>query len=171
MKLYIVTGIIACCILSSGCAYLGHRGRDFTDMFTLAVEKQNRSGDVRILFPLGFSFSEGKGFGLREGYWGSYEYTEKTAIMPLFFPGFELDFSPKNDFRKKAYLVRSDENDDPEFWSQCFSVQASIGIHYGLRAGLNVDEVLDFVLGWTTLDILGDDRSTTTNSVYKAIDK
>jgi hypothetical protein len=41
----------------------------------------------------------------------------------------------------------------------------SIGLYYGVRAGVNVNEAVDFLLGWTTLDIMGDDRSANTNTV------
>jgi hypothetical protein len=42
----------------------------------------------------------------------------------------------------------------PYYWTQ-FEVVADVGI--GIRAGVNPGEILDFILGWTTLDIFHDD--------------
>jgi hypothetical protein len=163
MKYTISIAFFAYCILSTGCVYMGHRTRDFSDIVTLAAETRNISCDLRLICPMGISFAKGKGFGLREGYMGKYEYKESVFVTPV--GGlFELDFTPENDYRKKGYLIRS-RYPDEEFWSQCLSVQVSIGLYYGARAGLNVNEAVDFLLGWTTLDIMGDDRSANTNTV------
>ncbi|MDX1959943.1 MAG: hypothetical protein SFU98_15335 [Leptospiraceae bacterium] len=40
-----------------------------------------------------------------------------------------------------------------------FQVEIFLGTHYGLRLGFNIAEFLDFVLGFTTLDILEDDEN------------
>ncbi len=165
MNLYIASGVIASCILSSGCVYLGHRARDFSDIVTLSAETKKISCVVRWGCPFGISVAQGRGYGLREGYMGSYEYTERVFFMPPYGGAFELDFTPANNYRKKGYLIRSLCPDD-EFWSQSLSFQASIGVYYGVRAGLNMNEALDFVLGWTTLDIMRDDRLATTNAVH-----
>lgn len=164
MKHTTAFGLIACCILSTGCVYLGHRAQDFSDIITLAAETRNISCDLRLICPMGISVAKGKGLGLREGYMGRYEYKESVYVIPPVVGGFELDFTPENDYRKKGYLIRS-RYPDEEFWSQCLSVQVSIGLYYGVRAGVNVNEAVDFLLGWTTLDIMGDDRSAKTNTV------
>jgi hypothetical protein len=134
-------------------------------MFTLAVETQSIGCDVRVLMPYGFAFSKGKGFGLREGYMGQYEYMEHVLTLPPIGGTFELDFTPAADDRKKSYCTKFREPADYDFLRQCFSVQACIGLSYGARVGVELDEILDFVLGWTTLDIMGDDRSANTNTV------
>jgi len=161
MKLLSAAGVITCCILSTGCAYLGHRARDLSDIVTLAAETRKVSCVARVILPLGFSTAEGSGFGLREGYMGRYEYSENVCMTPI--GGYcELDFTPANDYREKAYSLeipgdRGGSGDNDEFWLQCLNVQVSIGLYYGVRAGLNLAEAVDFVLGWTTLDILKDD--------------
>ena len=40
------------------------------------------------------------------------------------------------------------------YWTE---VEAVVGVGGSLRLGLNVGEFIDFLLGWTTLDIFGDD--------------
>jgi len=40
------------------------------------------------------------------------------------------------------------------YWTQ---IEAVIGIGGTLRLGFNPGELLDFILGWTTIDIYGDD--------------
>lgn len=40
------------------------------------------------------------------------------------------------------------------YWTQ---VETFLGLGMGLRLGFNPGELLDFILGWTTLDIYGDD--------------
>lgn len=160
MKLHAAAGVIACCILSTGCAYLGHRARDFSDIVTLAVETRKVSCVARVMFPFGFSTADGSGFGLREGYMGSYEYTENVFCLPLPVPGayWDLAFRPPNDYRNKNYsLELFGRSGDSYGLREALALQVSIGLYYGVRVGLNVAEAADFVLGWTTLDILKDD--------------
>ncbi|MCW7492543.1 hypothetical protein ND861_09585 [Leptospira sp. 2 VSF19] len=37
-------------------------------------------------------------------------------------------------------------------------LEASLGIHYGIRFGFNVTELLDLLIGFTTFDLLNDDE-------------
>lgn len=53
--------------------------------------------------------------------------------------------------------VRSKDERDPT-WLQYGDIDFNIGLFYGLRAGVNVCELGDFLLGLTTLDPAGDDR-------------
>jgi hypothetical protein len=40
-----------------------------------------------------------------------------------------------------------------------FRIQANVGLFYGVRVGISLAEFADFLLGWTTFDILhGDDQ-------------
>jgi hypothetical protein len=64
--------------------------------------------------------------------------------------------------------VKFREPADYDFLRQCFSVQVCVGLSYGIRVGLELDEILDFVVGWTTLDIMGDDWPAQTNALNKA---
>jgi hypothetical protein len=42
----------------------------------------------------------------------------------------------------------------------CYQVEGVIGLGVTLRAGVNTGELLDFILGWSTLDIFKDDIGT-----------
>lgn len=72
MRLIPAGGAIAYCLLSTGCAYLGHRVRDLTDIVTLAAETGEVACVARFTVPYGISYADnGRGFGLREGHMGS----------------------------------------------------------------------------------------------------
>ena len=43
---------------------------------------------------------------------------------------------------------------DPSYYNQ---IEAVIGVGPSLRLGFNPGELLDFILGWTTIDIYKDD--------------
>lgn len=45
-------------------------------------------------------------------------------------------------------------------WFNAFNIECSVMAGLGARAGINIAEIMDFVLGWTTLDICGDDIAT-----------
>jgi len=44
----------------------------------------------------------------------------------------------------------------PAYWTQ---IEAAAGFFVVFRAGFNPGELVDFLLGWTTVDLYGDDRS------------
>jgi hypothetical protein len=79
-------------------------------------------------------------------------------MLPPIGGVFDLAFSPEDDYRKKAYAVGSPGREEKVFWAQWLSVQLSVGFYYGVRAGVNLAEVVDFMLGWTTLDLMEDDK-------------
>jgi hypothetical protein len=158
MKHYLAIGVIACCLLNTGCVYLDHRARDLGDIVTLAGEDKTITCVARVMFPLGISLGKGDGFGMREGYIGSYEYTEIVLMIPMISNNFVMEFIPEDDYRNKAYGVSSPGREEKVYWAQWLSVQASVGFYYSLRVGVNLAETLDFVLGWTTLDLMEDDK-------------
>lgn len=158
MKFFVAVGVLACCMLNTGCVYLGHRGRDFSDIVTLAGEDKTITCVARVMFPLGISLGQGDGFGMREGYIGSYEYREVVLMLPPIGGVFDLAFSPEDDYRRKGYAVGSPGREENVYWAQWLSVQATVGFYYSLRVGVNLAEALDFVLGWTTLDLMEDDK-------------
>ena len=57
-------------------------------------------------------------------------------------------------FLAKAPLPILGVANQPEYYTQVEVVIAIIG---SLRLGFNPGELLDFLVGWTTLDIYGDD--------------
>lgn len=158
MKWYLAVGFMACCLLNTGCVYLEHRAQDASQMVTLSGEDQTISCVVRVMFPFGLSLGQGEGFGLREGYSGRYEYRETVFMIPPAIGFFDLAFAPAEDYRNKSYYVSSPGLGENQYWAQWLSVQMSVGFYYGVRVGVNLAEVLDFVLGWTTLDLMEDDK-------------
>ena len=92
------------------------------------------------------------------------EWTPCSAdLILVFFGGEDCDLNPAMKQRMKSYGMES-------FWfvptgysrTECppyyyTQVEAAIGFGGTLRLGFNPGELLDFLLGWTTLDIYGDD--------------
>ena len=156
-------GLSAC----SGCAYLHNRGNDLRDVLTLSVETGNIGASVRAgPIPAGISFSEGEGLGLRSGCAGVYSYSDYNSL--IFFV--HRSFEPGDTRGDKAYeqtllilpvpgldeSLMSSEYDGP--WQTHTQIDASLGLYFGLRAGFNVGEFLDFIFGWVGLDLCRDDE-------------
>jgi hypothetical protein len=142
---------VALAVHCAGCAYMCDRGRDLGDIMTLAVEDHTLGLVVRPIVPLGICVGDGDGWGVRDGYIGHYQYTERTGGIP-FGDGLlvnDVSFQPTSDWRHKSYT----SFETP----QLFNVQAKAGLYYGVRVGVSLAELLDFVLGWTSMDIMTDD--------------
>jgi hypothetical protein len=159
--------VVLACFFITGCSYLKSRGRDFTDIITLSGEGYcaNVSCQIAVL-PFGAGWAEGKGFGSRIGYLGSYEYKEINVLTYT-----ERTFGPENLPRGKAYKMKGFWFIIPLYYinilpsfithkgslaSQC-QIEVAAGLGAGLRAGVNPGEALDFLLGFFTLDIFKDD--------------
>jgi HEAT repeat protein len=56
------------------------------------------------------------------------------------------------------FWMIEDEDDDERTWGDLFWIEASARCLVGLKAGFNVAEFADFLLGWFGLDIASDDR-------------
>lgn len=149
-----------------GCTYLQHRGRDLRDVVTISVEKNSYGASAQLIGPtLGLGFSEGDGYGLRSGAVGKYKHTELNIII-IGYKEMKLkpdpraksyaDWSLWDPFKKDKLPVATEEEKEGSRASW-FKTEAAIGLYYGLRVGFNYGEFLDFILGFTTLDILKDD--------------
>ena len=55
-------------------------------------------------------------------------------------------------------------------WTAVTNVEVSAGLYLDVLIGLNAGELLDFVLGWTTLDIGLDDRSSVEHGVDRELE-
>ncbi len=173
--------------LCAGCtspSYFGDRVRDAADIFTATVGfgagAKARVGSVQVgaLYNIDMH-------GLRGGQWGEtiwYETHTLDATLP--FPVHTQRYRPKlypwdypsNCFgqerwqavgdspkhvwvRRKSYEAVSpipfvSLANSAAYYAQIDLVVAALG---SLRLGFNPGELLDFVLGWTTLDIFSDD--------------
>ncbi|TGK21231.1 hypothetical protein EHO61_05150 [Leptospira fluminis] len=67
-----------------------------------------------------------------------------------------LDPDKKND-ALQAYLAQNPENKDDYPLAFLYQIEVYLGVRYGVRIGFNVAEFLDFILGFTGLDLLEDD--------------
>lgn len=170
IKHLLLSVVLLGCLMAAGCSspYMVDRGRDATDMFTLAVERAVLNASVQVSRTvIGVGLAEGNGYGLRSGALGVYEFSE----VNLFFYANKQFIPNQYDMdRNKGYLMHHYFNPfDPigkdvprsslEEGSCCnwWQIEATAGLGVGIRAGVNVAEILDFILGWTTLDICQDD--------------
>jgi len=162
--------IILTLLLCSGCAgrgYVSDRARDAADMITVSF---GGGAGMRGQFgPLHMGILTYDEIGGLRG--GASISQEKDSLGY----GREIElvwksnayFYPQNDFvleRGKAYnlqhapffnLPKQEKEKYPTyFFTQVEVIFAAVG---GIRLGINPGEMLDFILGWTTLDIYGDD--------------
>ena len=155
----------------SGCAttgYLGDRMRDAGDVFTASVGMgagaKARVGPLQI-----GAIGNIDMWGLRGGKLGDvafYETLTRDSLLPWPIHGSfgeerfvykaprEMPSRRGKAFLAKAPLPFVGIADQPEYYTQVEVVIAVIG---SLRLGFNPGELLDFVLGWTTIDMYGDD--------------
>ena len=173
------------CGCASPRTYFANRGHDAADMFTLAVGKGG--GATVRAGPIHFGLFGGYDHvGLRGGQlWTQWDQESVFGAMaglidPLvLLPGgdgicfFEDDFSEGDEIREKGYIGRGicpfvaipakniegynrfDFDDTRKrFLAQ---VDAAAGIYFTLHVGADFAEILDFILGWTTLDVMNDD--------------
>jgi hypothetical protein len=120
--------------------------------------------------PVGLGVAAGKGFGLRSGALGTYDTGELNILFigyREFVPG-EIDLDREKGY-EFPYLwlpglgmlpdnSREHGREPPAGkWFNVWQFEAALGLGAGIRAGVNLAEIVDFVLGWTTLDICGDD--------------
>ncbi len=143
--------------------YCADRGRDLLDTVTVAAETGNRSAAIQFAgFPIGFGDGEGVGCGLRSGKVGQYAFTD--YYYWLFG---DKSFTPNGDPRGKGYVVDWEWLPMPILNNPFggpnrvqWQLEASAGIRViGFRAGINIGEIVDFVLGIFTVDIMADDTA------------
>ncbi len=164
---------------SAGCgttgAYLRDRGDDFMDVFTVSAEypvfgAQAAVGPAAVGFytPVTVTSSfilprledRGHGIGLRGG-WGCYTFAGHSFIVGL-QESFQREDcavpgkTGKNLSRHKSWCLNGDKLSDipPSVYTQA---DISAGCCLGGRLGFNPGELVDFILGFSTLDIYRDD--------------
>ncbi len=174
-------------ICSSGCAtrgYLRDRAYDDADIFTIYAGYGGGAKTRIGPFQAGLLMDVGRG-GLRGGdilgvsdFW--YKGSDTTSKMDLLFGvvGIEaFDARPIPAARGKCFASKQiiisepiNFRDDPKkaagakkmgwvynplpYYTQ-IDVVAGLGLN--LRIGFNPGELIDFILGWTTLDLYNDD--------------
>lgn len=141
--------------LLAGCTYFHDRARDFGDIFTVSAETKHLGVSAQI-FPASFgvAYGKGKGYGLRSGTFGVYSYSDKHLLISG-----EKDFYPLEKRGKKKYDLEYFYTLIPDGppWQYYWQIEVAAGLGVGLRLGLNLGEMADFMLGWAMIDIANDD--------------
>lgn len=161
--------IIVCLFvpLIAGCAYLHDRARDTMDIVTVSGEVGSVNASLQIFKGMtGLGGGEGEGFGFRSGVLGQYEY-EEAHLVAFGMKGF---LPQDEDSRCKAYLMDYSwhfrDKHSPTItikeglWHNAWQIELAVSLGVGVRAGINFAELLDFLLGWSMLDICRDDVAT-----------
>jgi hypothetical protein len=147
------------CLLCSGCAtgYLGDRCRDGADIFTatagLGGGAKIRTGPINLAVPVCLSQNER---GLRNGTF----ITKKNDSGEFWALLFGLDNFMEGKNRNKSCVVATLGPEGPTIQGSPVlytQLEVLIGLGGTIRLGFNPGELLDFILGWTTIDIYGDD--------------
>jgi hypothetical protein len=162
------------------------RGRDAADIFTatvgLGMGAKGRAGPLQT----GLLLASVDGAGLRCGQWGTLDsgHWDPGFYLPgdsnVFLFGVESSTGGELPMaRKKAYwaeqllfvsypaawLTRGDAETarfasyPPPFiaWPYFTDIQVVVGAGPSVRLGFNPGELVDFILGWTGVDIYNDD--------------
>ena len=176
-----VLAVLLAATVLSGCAspYMVDRGRDAADIFTATVGvgggARARVGPVHAgVVP----FNVGS-YGLRGGTWDNdfsgITYAEQDyLLLPLSELGFaSTAFNPDSNVateRGKGFCAGSripfvttdvssprDAHTKRHPYSYYTQMEVTAGLIFTVNLGFNPGELLDFMLGWTTLDIFDDD--------------
>ncbi len=170
LQLILILGLAA---ISTGCTstYMADRGRDVADIFTATVG-DNYGAKVRV-GPLRAGLFCGLDYaGIRAGELG----------FPFKPKGYEEDIDLEITFLSAENFCPADlvmaKRRGKLFMSEgmmCFAlpktqktsarqqipyytqIEVAAGFFGGIRLGVNSGELLDFVLGWATIDIFNDD--------------
>ena len=176
-------------MLLAGCAstrsYFADRGRDAADVFSLSVGKgmgaKVRAGPVTL--PLLVEYTAA---GLRGGEICSQDLsgvetnyhnlgTTDGGMGPLAFERFDLaqqdrgkNFaaSSRGGDTYTPFITRLESESSAAYYGE---VEAVVAVWYSVRVGFNVLELLDFVVGWTTLDMFHDDIGTKNGKSNQAL--
>lgn len=155
---------------SSPQSYLLDRKRDAADVFTLCGGVGG-GGQIRLgRVPLG-AVAEADMVGLRYGeFFRRTEVPEEpeeantllaniAALYPAACLGAvdDMYWICEGDFPLNNVQTRRGKGRYPPGSPEWFTAEVVAGIGPMARVGFNAAELLDFVVGWTTIDMLGDD--------------
>ena len=164
--------------------YFADRGRDASDILTATVGvgagAKARVGPIQVGLLANMDMIGLRGGNAGPVWWYETETRETLApfpyrarrfaftqypwTVPSYVFGYERYHAGQNDAdpivaRGKSYEAVSPLplvvlSDQPEFYTQC---EVTIALLGSVRLGFNPGELLDFILGWTTIDIYNDD--------------
>jgi hypothetical protein len=180
LRISAVVLLFAVIIASSGCTYLRARGRDALDIMDIGITVTDKwtpdfglYGDFFQLTPIGFTHIDGKVLGIGNRQIGLMDYENKSWGVILW--GSDMKgtgiFNPEDPHQARPSqrdaterprfntgAVRMIAQGEPGPWTMFFECDRGIhlgwiGVHFSVRPL----DLVDFILGWTTLDIMGDD--------------
>ena len=173
--------ILALGFLLNGCAYLKNRGNDALDIMDIGISVNDRIEpqfglyfDFFNILPLGYSNVEGKTIGMGNRQAGWLYYTDESwgvivwgkekkglgELNPLDPHRTREDQRDAKEWpRYNVGLVRMLGEDDSPPTLQFIECQRVLHLGWiGFFAHLRPVDLADFILGWATLDIAGDDH-------------
>jgi len=156
----------------TGCAspYMAHRGRDLADVITLTVGEGGgakvRAGPAQC--GLGIWADT---WGLRNGEFSTQDpdYFTIDSALGVLFERCTWGKDRNKDYEAEGILILSIPDTSPKsnpmhYYSQ---IEIAVGLWKSFRLGFNPGELLDFILGWTTIDIYDDDIEKTDSNKAK----
>lgn len=149
--------------LTSGCAYMRDRGNDALDIVDLGV---TMSGEPQFgayvgfqsLLGLGYANFEGQMFGIGGGNVGlmDAEY-HAGSILVTGYENWQFAGSPARETDTDIGLAMIDGG-GPDNFARFFTCPKFIHLGWiGLSLGCSPGQIIDFLLGFTTLDLGSDD--------------
>ena len=177
--LWLVAGLAL--LLNNGCAYMSDRGHDALDMIDIGVIVNNDSKPQLGLYidnfsitPLGYADIKGTAYGTGSSQIGKLDFATKHWGALLWGSERETlgEFNPHDPrvarpdqadltepARYDAGIVSIVKGNDPPPKLQYVECNKLIYLGWiGLYAHCRPLDMLDFILGWTTIDIMGDDN-------------
>ena len=167
-------------VLCSGCTttgYVGDRMRDAGDVFTATVGMgagaKTRVGPIQVGVLYNIDM-----WGLRGGDFGPvpwYETCTRDGLFPIPARWIRYPLIDAGPFGEERFACNCKQDvswqrgksfagtapipflglsKQPEYYTQ---IEVVLGAFGTLRLGFNPGELLDFILGWTTIDIYSDD--------------
>ena len=178
MKIIYIHIALLCLLIGTGCqssSYWTDRLRDSLDVFTAGqgngIGTKARVGPLQtgLLFDIPNYALRGGEFveeGPHGGGWTPSPFPEDMDVQLLIYGGEEFTRTELNrdkNYKTEPYSLflplmsfpfpRS-KSPSYAYYSE---FEIVLGIYYTIRLGFNPGEALDFLLGWTTIDIYGDD--------------
>jgi hypothetical protein len=179
-RLFVTFLLLSVAWAASGCSYMKKRGNDALDIFDIGFTVTNKlKPDLAVYLdffgrtPIGAASVDGKllGIGARRAglldyhisswgllAWGTDKYGsgEFNAADPYQARDDQRDLTERPRFNTGFVRMSSQDNAPPPIQFVACDKLVHLG-YVGFLANCRPAELLDFVLGWTTADMLQDD--------------
>lgn len=178
-RVILVLATATAAFLGSGCAYLHDRGNDAKHMFDIGVTLNTSAkpnfalyADFFNLTPLGYSKVDGILLGVGNGQIGALEHvSENWGVLAV---GSERigsgDFNPLDPRQARPDQADLDDwprfdvgfvgafkGDEPPPKMQFLQCERQIHLGWiGIHLAIRPLDIVNFIVGWTTLDLIGD---------------